>query len=77
MTALRVTMAAAWLLHAGRPAEHAPGMVDALIRASEVSWLLAMHTCRQRLLVRLPKHPTIAGFFWFAYFLAIALLVFS
>jgi hypothetical protein len=41
------------------------------------SWFLAMQTCRQRLLLRLPKHPTIAGFFWFAYFLAIVLLVFS
>jgi hypothetical protein len=37
----------------------------------------AMHTCRQRLLVRLPEHPTIAGYFWFAYFLALAALVFS
>lgn len=38
---------------------------------------LAMHTCRQRLLVRLPEHPTIAGYFWLAYFLALAALVFG
>lgn len=35
-----------------------------------------MQTCRQRLL-RLPKHPTIAGYFWFAYFLIIGLLIFG
>lgn len=37
----------------------------------------AMHTCRQRLLVSLPKHPTAAGWFWFAYFLALGWLVFG
>ena len=52
-------------------------MRDALVHASEISWLHAMQTCRQRLLFRLPKHPTIAGFFWFAYFLALSLLVFG
>jgi hypothetical protein len=36
-----------------------------------------MNTCRQRLLFRLPKHPTIAGYFWIAYFIAVALLIFS
>jgi hypothetical protein len=36
-----------------------------------------MNTCRQRLLFRLPKHPTIAGYFWIAYFTALALLIFS
>jgi hypothetical protein len=36
-----------------------------------------MQTCTQRLLVRLPKHPTAAGYFWFAYFLALATLVFA
>ncbi len=35
----------------------------------------AMHTCRQRLLVSLPKHPTVAGWFWFAYFLALGWLI--
>jgi len=34
-----------------------------------------MQACRQRLLLRLPKNPTIAGFFWIAYFVALALLV--
>lgn len=52
-------------------------MPDALFRASKTSGLHVMQTCRQRLLVRLPKHPTIAGFFWFSYFLALALLVFG
>ena len=36
-----------------------------------------MQICRQRLLLRLPKHPTIAGYFWFSYFLALGLLVFA
>jgi hypothetical protein len=36
-----------------------------------------MQTCRQRLLFRLPKHPTIAGYFWIAYFTAIAALIFA
>src|SRR5690606_13736136 len=36
-----------------------------------------MYTCRQRLLVRLPKHPTIAGYFWLAYFLALGALIFG
>jgi hypothetical protein len=36
-----------------------------------------MNICRQRLLVRLPKHPTIAGWFWIGYFLAIGWLIFG
>ena len=36
-----------------------------------------MHTYRQRLLLRLPKHPTIAGYFWVAYFVVVGLLVFG
>lgn len=36
-----------------------------------------MHTCRRRLLVRLPKHPTIAGWFWIGYFTAIGWLLFG
>lgn len=36
-----------------------------------------MQTCRQRSLLRLPKHPTIAGYFWFAYFFALAVLIFT
>ena len=35
------------------------------------------HTCRQRLLIRTPQHPTIAGYFWIAYFTAIAYLLFG
>lgn len=30
---------------------------------------------RRRLPVRLPKHPTIAGWFWIAYFTAIGWLI--
>jgi len=34
-----------------------------------------MQTYRQRLLIRLPKHPTIAGYFWIAYFFVLAMLL--
>ncbi len=34
-----------------------------------------MPTYRQRLLVRLPKHPTIAGYFWIAYFAALVVVL--
>jgi hypothetical protein len=36
-----------------------------------------MQSCRRRLLFRLPKHPTVAGYFWIAYFLALGLLLFG
>ena len=36
-----------------------------------------MYASRQRLLLRLPKHPTIAGYFWIAYFIALAILIFG
>ena len=36
-----------------------------------------MQTSRRRLLARLPEHPTIAGYFWFAYFLALGVLLFG
>jgi hypothetical protein len=29
---------------------------------------------RQRLLIKLPKHPTIAGYFWIAYFFVLLML---
>lgn len=32
---------------------------------------------RQRVLMRLPKHPTLAGWFWIGYFAAISWLIFS
>jgi len=34
-----------------------------------------MQTYRRQLLLRLPKHPTIAGYFWIAYFFVLAMLV--
>ncbi len=36
-----------------------------------------MQAYRQRLLLRLPKHPTIAGYFWIAYFIVLGLLIFG
>jgi hypothetical protein len=33
------------------------------------------HFGRQRLLLRLPEHPTIAGYFWVAYFTVLAYLL--
>jgi hypothetical protein len=36
-----------------------------------------INTRRERLLLRLPKHPTIAGWFWIAYFVAIGWLIFG
>lgn len=35
-----------------------------------------MHACRKRLLLRLPRHPTVAGWFWFSYLLALVWLIF-
>jgi hypothetical protein len=35
------------------------------------------HQFHQRPLLRLPKQPTIAGWFWFAYFVALAWLIFG
>jgi len=35
-----------------------------------------MSTCRERLLVRLPRHPTVAGWFWIGYFAALGWLIF-
>jgi hypothetical protein len=29
------------------------------------------------LLLRMPKHPTIAGYFWVAYFVALGVLIFD
>ena len=46
-------------------------------RVIKASVVLVMQTCRQRLLFRLPNHPTIAGYFWIAYFAALALLFFA
>jgi len=37
----------------------------------------ALHSYRQRLLIRMPKHPTIAGYFWIAYFFAVGMLLFG
>lgn len=36
-----------------------------------------INLCRQRPLAWLPKHPTIAGWFWIAYFVAIGWLIFG
>jgi hypothetical protein len=60
--------------HAGNAANF-PGIKGALKRLSS-PFETVMHTYRQRL-VRWPKHPTVAGYFWIAYFIAIALLIFT
>lgn len=36
-----------------------------------------MQACRRQLLVRLPKHPTIAGWFWVSYLEGVSWLVFD
>jgi len=35
------------------------------------------HTYRQRNLFNLPKHPTIAGWFWLSYFVILGWLIFG
>lgn len=63
-------------MHGAATPKRIPGIRDALDR-DVVPLGTLMQICRQRLLLRLPKHPTIAGWFWFAYFLALGWMFFG